>query len=130
MELTERKSTRRYKNMTIISICVLVLSYFLIFLTWRDRCTWQSIILLQVGVAQGFLFSSIFVGMSQSSPKEFSAICVGTYFLSQQLGIIIGPTCGLALIQWLFQVNLTNKMGDIPHKPQVRRHVARNIDGI
>lgn len=117
----QSNSTKRYKNMTTMSIFLIILAYFLIFLTWRDGCTWQSTFLLQVGFAQGVLFSGFFIGMSQSSSKEHLSTCIATYYLSQQLGTIIGPTCGLALIQWLFRGNLVNRLGDIPHKKQVRR---------
>lgn len=117
-------STRRYKTMSIIAIFLTILSFLLIFLTWRDGCTWESLFLFLVGFAPGILFSSLFIGMSQSSPKEHMSICVVTYYLCQQLGIIIGPTCGSALVQWLFRGNLATRLGDIPHKKQVRRNTG------
>lgn len=111
---------RRYKIMSIISFFISILAYLFIFLTWRDGCTiWESFFLFFVGLAPGILFSSLFIGMSCSSPKDYMSICISTYYLCQQLGTIIGPTCGSALMQWLFQGNLVKRLPDISHKMRV-----------
>lgn len=111
---------RRYKTMSIISLGITVLSFLLIFLIWRDGCNiWESFFLFVVGFAPGILFSTMFIGMSYSSPKECLSVCIGTYYLCQQLGTIIGPACGAALAQRLFKNNLVQHIVDIPDKKTV-----------
>lgn len=105
--------------MSTLSFFISILSFLSIFLTWRDGCTlWESFFLFLIGFAPGILFSSLFIGMSSSSPKECMSICIVTYYLSQQLGTMIGPSCGSALVQWLFQGNLVARLGSISHKKQ------------
>ncbi|KAH8427508.1 uncharacterized protein LDX57_005221 [Aspergillus melleus] len=104
-------STGRYKTMAVVSLIITILSFLLIFLSWRDGCTlWESSILFFVGLAPGILFSSLFIGMSNSSATDCIASCIGTFYLSQQLGIIVGSACGSALIQGLFKMNLAAQM--------------------
>src|SRR5699024_8877836 len=80
-----QNSMRRYKIMSTISLFISILAYLCIFLTWRDGCTiWESFFLFFVGLAPGVLFSSLFIGMSCSSPKEYMSICISTYYLCQQ----------------------------------------------
>lgn len=106
--------------MGIVSLSVTLLAFFLIFLIWRDGCNiWESLPLSVIGIAPGILFQTTFLGMSYSSPKECLSICIGTYYLFQQLGQIIGPAVGAALIQRSFKNSLVQDIVEIPHKKTV-----------
>ncbi|KAF5858778.1 hypothetical protein ETB97_003780 [Aspergillus alliaceus] len=110
------KRMGRYKTMAVLSLIVTILSFLLIFITWRDGCgSWESSILFLVGFAPGILFSALFIGMSQSSPEICISSCIGTFYLSQQLGVISGSACGSALIQSLFMRNLSSQLENNPH---------------
>lgn len=122
------KRMRRYKTMSIISLGITVLSFLLIFLTWRDGCNiWESFFLFVVGFAPGILFSTMFIGMSYSSPKECLSVCIGTFYLCQQLGTIIGPACGAALVQRLFKNNLVQHIVDIPDKKTIIKGILNDL---
>ncbi|OJJ40864.1 hypothetical protein ASPWEDRAFT_166918 [Aspergillus wentii DTO 134E9] len=122
------KRTRRYKTMSVISICILILAYLFIFLIWRNGCNvWESLLLFGVGFAPGILFSTMFIGMSYSAPKESLSVCISVYFLFQQLGMIIGPAVGAALLQGVFKDNLVQRIGEIADNKMIIKNVLNNL---
>lgn len=117
-----------YKPMGIVSLSVTIFAFFLIFLTWGDGCNvWKSFPLSIIGIAPGILFQTTFLGMSYSSPKECLSICIGAYYLFQQLGTITGPAVGAALIQRNFKKNLAQHLMNIPDKEAVHYQYTRKL---
>ncbi|PKY01911.1 MFS transporter, partial [Aspergillus campestris IBT 28561] len=101
------KRTHRYKTMTVATVIGSVIFYLGVFILWRDGCPlWETSIMFPIGISMGLVFSSQFISMTCSSPKSRLAVCIGTYFVSQQLGILLGPAIGLALVQALFGASL------------------------
>ncbi|OJJ49073.1 hypothetical protein ASPZODRAFT_129457 [Penicilliopsis zonata CBS 506.65] len=105
------KRTRRYKTMTALAYLLTIVCFLLVLLLWRTGCSIaDSLLLLPSGFAVGIIFSTSFIGMSSSSPRDSLSICIGTYYLFQQLGLIIGPACGSAMIQSLFERELSARL--------------------
>ncbi|RAL10280.1 MFS general substrate transporter, partial [Aspergillus homomorphus CBS 101889] len=117
------KRTRQYKIMELIALCLSTLIYVAIFIQWQDGCSiWESLYLFASGLTLGIVFSSQFVGMSASSPKSRLASCIGAYYLSQQLGFIVGPAAGLALVQGLFASRLGRSLV-VPDRDLTIKHI-------
>lgn len=101
--------------MGIVAACVTVLVYLLVFLRWRSGCLlWEALYLFPFGIAIGILFSTQFVGVTTTVPKDRLGQCIGTFYLFQQLGRIIGPLFGLKLIDLNFKSCLQRNLGSRP----------------
>lgn len=106
--------------MTLTSLLVQTTCALLIFIQWRHGFKlWYSIYLLGLGIAPGILFPALFVGMATYAPEGKLHVCIGTYYLSQQLGLIIGPAAGSALNQKLFAARLWTALGGLKDKSVV-----------
>jgi hypothetical protein len=57
--------------------------------------------------------------MTSNVLKDRLGQCVGTYYLFLQLGRIIGPVLGLAIVQAEFQGSLARKLFGAPKKREV-----------
>lgn len=116
----EGDRTKQYKTMTVIAVVSTVLLSILIFIRYRDGCyTWELIYLFPSGLSNGILFSTQFIGMSLAAPKERLATSIGIYYLSQQLGFIVGPAASVAVVQRLFAHRLSESLEGLEEK-QVR----------
>lgn len=92
---------------------------------YRDGCyTWELFYLFPSGMSNGILFSTQFIGMSLSAPKERLATSIGIYYLSQQLGFIIGPAASVAIVQRLFATRLSKGLEGLNEK-QVGKNTAK-----
>ncbi|KAL4878351.1 major facilitator superfamily domain-containing protein [Aspergillus karnatakaensis] len=101
------KYTKRFKNMTLLSTLLTLAIYTLILLTYPHGFNAaKGILLLIAGFAPGILFPALFVGMSATAPQGTLSVCISTYYLSQQVGSIIGPAVGSALVQRDFKRRL------------------------
>lgn len=117
---TNIHSTKRCKSMTLASILIQAISTLLIFIQWRNGFKlWDGIYLFPFGVATGMLFPALFVGMATYAPEGKLHVCIGTYYLCQQLGLIIGPAAGSALNQKLFAARLGTNLGGLKDKSAV-----------
>ncbi|KAE8362456.1 major facilitator superfamily domain-containing protein [Aspergillus caelatus] len=111
------KRTKKYKTMAITAVVATVLLSILIFMRYRNGCyTWELFYLFPSGMSNGILFSTQFIGMSLSAPKERLATSIGIYYLSQQLGFIIGPAASVAVVQRLFANRLSKGLEGLNEK--------------
>ncbi|KNG86327.1 hypothetical protein ANOM_005221 [Aspergillus nomiae NRRL 13137] len=105
------KRAKRYKTMSVIAVGSAALLSILIYIRYRDGCyTWELVYLFPSGVSNGILFSTQFIGMSLTAPKERLATSIGIYYLPQQLGFIIGPAASVAVVQRRFANSLTERL--------------------
>ncbi|KAA8647926.1 uncharacterized protein ATNIH1004_006628 [Aspergillus tanneri] len=118
------KRTGRYKTMGLISACTIALVYLLVFFRWRYSCSpWEVLYLLPYGLAMGVLFTTQFSGMNAEVPTDRVGQCIGTYYLFQQLGRILGPVFGLSLTQQLFKGSLWKSLGPVPKKQELIQRI-------
>jgi len=65
-------------------------------------------------VGCGMLFTGQFIALTVSSPKEQMASATAAYYLSQQVGQIIGTSVSAMGLQQLFRIRLDFGLRDIP----------------
>lgn len=70
-------------------------------------------------VGSGLLLSAQFLALTICSPKEQMASSTAVYYLSQQVGMIIGTSVSTAALQQLFRLRLDVDLGPLPQKIQV-----------
>lgn len=97
--------------MTITALLALLAVYICIAIQWRQGFpTWHIALLFIAGFATGVIFPAVFMGMASRAPEGMMHTCLGTYYLSQQLGMIIGPAVGAALSQNIFGMLLKGEI--------------------
>lgn len=107
--------------MGIVATCIMALNYFVIFLRWRTgSLPLETLYLLPLGFTIGVFLSVQFIGMTVSVLKEELGQCLGTFYLCQQMGRILGPVFGLKLIDHIFQDRLWKSIAPGPEKQLVR----------
>ncbi|KAL2810303.1 major facilitator superfamily domain-containing protein [Aspergillus granulosus] len=122
------KHTRRSKIMTLATTLALIAIYTFITIQWRHGFElWQSIFLALIGIGSGILFPALFVGVASIAPEGMLSVCIGTYYLCQQLGLIIGPAIGSAVYQRLFEDNLWRRLGDFEGKREVIHRILNEV---
>lgn len=65
--------------------------------------------------------SAQFVGLSASTPEEYAATSITSYYLFQQAGTMIGITVTTVLQHLVFKEKLESTIGESPEDLKVRR---------
>ncbi|PWY77266.1 MFS transporter [Aspergillus sclerotioniger CBS 115572] len=116
------KRTKRYKKMSIISGVVSIISSTLLFFSWHfDRPVWESLLVIPMSTPIGIIISGEFIGMTTRAPQEDLAACVGAYYLSQQLGIILGASIAPLLVRTGFMHDMAGRFGG--ETQEIVRHI-------
>lgn len=118
---SSRLRTRRYKRLGLIAIVLLVITYLIVFVRWPEGIQiWEIMFLFPSGVAAGMFIATQFIGMTAELTEKNLVQCTGTYYLFQQLGRILGPAIGFALIQGHFKARLNWRLQAEPNTSEVR----------
>lgn len=98
-------------------MCLTATSFVAILIRWRNGCfNWEMVYLFTIGLGMGVIYSAQFVAMSLDAPKGSLPTCITTYYLSQQLGFIIGPALGIAMVQRAFGARLSRELAEFGEK--------------
>ncbi|KAF9888353.1 hypothetical protein FE257_008786 [Aspergillus nanangensis] len=121
------KKTKRYKRASIIAITGAIFCSLLLFASWSEPGTvWGCFLLIPIGTATGFTLSGEFIGVSSRSPPQHLASVIGAYYLSQQLGMIIGSSLGPALVRKGFMHEMLVLFPDRIKRDEIMRGVLRD----
>ncbi|KAL1645036.1 hypothetical protein SLS58_004107 [Diplodia intermedia] len=98
----------RYRRPSFICTFVAIAGYALIAIRWRDGLenAAELAYIFVGGAAFGWTLSAQFVGMSHFTPKRHAAEGITAYYLSQQLGSILGTNLSTKLLRNLFRRGL------------------------
>lgn len=119
--------TSRYKTLSIISLSIGLFSYLLITIRWRHGTNvWESFYVFPVGLGFGMILSTQFVGLTASAPKAQSTTAVSVYYLSQQIGSIIGIATSAALLRYVFSHTLLHQLKDCDDRDAVSIHTSQH----
>ena len=90
-------------------------------LRWRGRINiWDSLEIFPASLGVGLLNSSQFIGLSAAVDKAHMATTISIFFLSQQIGMMIGASGSAALLRQGFRDALVHKLRGWPDRSQVR----------
>ncbi|KAL2837250.1 major facilitator superfamily domain-containing protein [Aspergillus pseudoustus] len=122
------KHTHRSKSLTLITTLLLITIYTSVTFHWRHGfAPWHTVYLAGMGIGSGVLFPALFVGVTASAPEGMLSVCIGTYYISQQLGLIIGPAVGATIQQRVFEDGLWRELGDLDGKGQVIHRILNEV---
>lgn len=89
-------------------------------LRWRGRISiWESLEILPASLGVGLLNSSQFIGLSAAVEKSHLATAISIFFLSQQIGMMVGTSASAALLRHGFRNALVRKLTDWPDRTNV-----------
>ncbi|KAL4811988.1 major facilitator superfamily domain-containing protein [Aspergillus spinulosporus] len=128
------KRTKRSKTLILFALILNLLFHTLIFFQWRRShgvTPWQhvrdSVYLFSTGMAPGMLFPALFTTMASVAPEGELHGCIGTYYLFQQLGIIIGPAAGAAVSQPIFEKGLWRALRGLEEKRVIINRILNEV---
>lgn len=92
----------------MVALAICSLGYFVIALRWRGHINiWESLYVFATSFGVGAVNSTQFVSVSAGAPKDRMATAVSLFFLSQQVGMMIGASTSSSLLQYVFRAKLT-----------------------
>ncbi|KAL2793501.1 major facilitator superfamily domain-containing protein [Aspergillus keveii] len=122
------KHTHRTKPLTLLTTCTLILLYTLITLLFPSGFhAWYVVFLIATGIGSGMLFPALFVGVASSAPEGMLAVSIGTYYVCQQLGLILGPAVGSAVATRGFEDRLWRNLPQVSGKGEVIHHILNEV---
>lgn len=99
--------------MSIVAGTVSITSFVTILLRWHGRIiVWESLYIFPASLGVGLLNSSQFIGLSAAVERSHLATTISVFFLSQQIGMMIGASASSALLRRVFRAALVKNMGD------------------
>lgn len=80
-------------------------------------------------MGSGLLLSAQFIALTMCAPKQQMASATAVYYLSQQVGQIIGTSISTAALQRLFRLRLSVGLGGVPlsQRTQVFIHPTMSL---
>ncbi|KAL3431019.1 major facilitator superfamily domain-containing protein [Aspergillus tetrazonus] len=128
------KRTKRSKSLTLFALALNLLSHTLVYFRWRrnhGETPWQhmqdGVYLFITGMAPGMLFPALFTAMAFVAPEGKLHSCIGTYYLFQQLGVIIGPAAGAAVSQPVFEKGLWRALRGVEEKRIIINRIVNEV---
>ena len=99
-------------------------------LRWRGQINvWESLYIFPASLAVGLFNSSQFMGPSTTVKKGYLATNISIFFLSQQIGMMIGAGASSALLRSTFRDASVKQLGDGVASSQVSSPKDSNSAG-
>lgn len=114
--------TVKYRHLSLIAILLSFSAQAVMIVRWRNGIQGLEMhYCFPWAMGSGMLLSAQFIALSIWSPQEQMASATAVYYLSQQIGLIIGTSVSTAALQRLFGYRLEMNLVDIvaPEKTKV-----------
>lgn len=99
--------------MSILAASMTITSFIVILLRWHGRIgVLESLYIFPASLGVGLLNSSQFIGLSATVEKSQLATTISVFFLSQQIGMMIGASASSALLRSTFRDALVENLSD------------------
>ncbi|KAJ4245523.1 hypothetical protein NW762_014032 [Fusarium torreyae] len=122
--LSQRLITRwqRYKALTAFGNIANLTGFSLILLFWHGKVSWfQALFVALPGMGMGIVQSSTFIHLAASLDNSEIAIAGASWFLAQNIGVLIGASFSTASINYALKLSLDNLLDGVEGKEQVRK---------
>jgi hypothetical protein len=119
---TNHHRTIKYRKVSLIAIAGSLGSQLLMILRWANGIQGVEVYYcFPWAMGTGLLLSAQFLALTICSPEEQMASATAVYYLSQQVGLIVGTSVSTAALQQFFRIRLQFGLADIPvsHKDEV-----------
>ena len=120
--------TKRSKAVSLVASTLSIAALATILLRWRGPINiWESFYILPAAVGVGMLNSSQFIALSAAVEKSRLATSISLFFLSLQLGQMIGASVSAVLLTSVFRDTLIKKLGSDEKSLQVGTMKQSNL---
>ncbi|RDL37138.1 uncharacterized protein BP5553_04571 [Venustampulla echinocandica] len=125
------KWTGLYRLVIWVSLTLSNASFFAIFLRWRGSTGWLECLYgFPVGLGFGVSLSAAFIALTARLDPSEVAVSTSGFYLSLNLGSLIGVSFASLLVQASVQRTLLENLKDLPNRRQIVRDVMSNFDNI
>ncbi|KAE8391149.1 major facilitator superfamily domain-containing protein [Aspergillus alliaceus] len=119
--------TLKYKILSIISVVLAKASYTIAGLLWRQSPSYLGLIPASLGsLGVGSLVAAQFVAISVRTPSEHANSSITTYWLAQQLGMILGVAVAALLSQRVLADALQSLLKGLPNSSEIIKTVLND----
>ncbi|RMJ17737.1 hypothetical protein CDV36_002563 [Fusarium kuroshium] len=121
--------THRYKGLTAFGNIVGLFGFSLIFLRWRGSTRWFDALLVALpGTGMGVIQSTTFVHLAASLDRSEIAIAGASWFLAQNIGVLMGASISTAMINYALRHGLETLLNGIEGRDEIIRNVTSNVE--
>ena len=111
---------KRYRLLSLGGATLCVAGFSTIAVRWQGPLSvWESLEILPCSLGVGLLTSSQFVGLLAGVDKSHLATALSTFFMSQQIGMMIGASASAAILRNGFYGALTDRLSGFPNSTKV-----------
>ncbi|CEO58558.1 hypothetical protein PMG11_03271 [Penicillium brasilianum] len=121
--------TVKYRKVALIAISISILSQFVMIVRWANGIQGLEVhYCFPWATGSGMLLSAQFIALTICAPEGQMASATAVYYLSQQVGQIIGTSVSTAALQQLFRRRLDIDLGSIslPRKDQLIDDIVKD----
>lgn len=119
--LINNPRTVNYRKLYPSALAVSVGSLLLMMLRWANGIQGIEVYYcFPWAIGSGLLLSAQFLALTICSPEGQMASATAVYYLSQQIGQIIGTSVSTVALQRLFRLRLELGLGDVPSDQKVQ----------
>lgn len=128
LRVTNHSRILQYRKISLVAIVIMLASQLLMVVRWANGIQAVEVYYcFPWAVGCGMLFTAQFVALTICSPKEQMASATAAYYLSQQVGQIIGTSVSAMALQHLFRFRLDIWLGDIPLSKRIQVFLVSNV---
>ncbi|RSL94893.1 hypothetical protein CEP52_012364 [Fusarium oligoseptatum] len=121
--------TQRYKGLTAFGNLVGLIGFSLIFLRWRGSTRWFDALLVALpGTGMGVIQSTTFVHLAASLDRSEIAIAGASWFLAQNIGVLMGASISTATINYALRHGLETLLHGIEGRDEIIKNVTSNVE--
>ncbi|KAJ3460620.1 hypothetical protein MRS44_011487 [Fusarium solani] len=121
--------TQRYKGLTAFGNLVGLVGFSLIFLRWRGSTRWFDALLVALpGTGMGVIQSTTFVHLAASLDRSEIAIAGASWFLAQNIGVLMGASISTATINYALRHGLERLLRGVEGRNEIIQNVTSNVE--
>ncbi|KAI8663416.1 MFS domain-containing protein [Fusarium keratoplasticum] len=121
--------TQRYKGLTAFGNIVGLVGFSLIYLRWRGGTRWFDALLVALpGTGMGVIQSTTFVHLAASLDRSEIAIAGASWFLAQNIGVLMGASISTATINYALRHGLETLLRGVESRDEIIRNVTSNVE--
>ncbi|KAJ5095777.1 hypothetical protein NUU61_005133 [Penicillium alfredii] len=126
------RKTNNYKSLCIGSIAFGASMYLLITIRWSadKQLPWEWLYILPAGLSLGAVLACTFTGLTVCTEQSLQATTICMYYLSQQVGGIIGTGVSSVALHAIFKDTLISLLRDVPNKAEVIKNILNKFGSL
>jgi hypothetical protein len=115
----------------VVSIVFSNISFLAVFFRWRGtEGQLETLYGFPIGLGFGVSLSAAFIGLTAGLPMSEVAVSTSGFYLSLNLGSLIGVSSASLLIGTFVKHTLRERLHDLPDASKIIHDVTSNIDSI